>query len=120
MIQNQQIDDYQTQVPSHEIQMADANSLTWPLQLEPCFVIHTCFNCKEHQWCTRHNQAKYDHFAQNLKQAIALACQIDPKYILVNEFHKSLGSECHVFLGSGRNRLYKPSSHFKNLYFKLE
>ena len=26
------------------------------------FVIETCENCKEHQWNTRHDQAKYEDF----------------------------------------------------------
>ena len=35
-------------VPTEGIQMANMDSLTWPVQLEPCFVIQTCFNCREH------------------------------------------------------------------------
>jgi len=34
------------------------------------FVIECCENCKEHQWNTRHDQAKYEDFFNRVASAI--------------------------------------------------
>lgn len=33
-------------------------------------VIEICSNCKQHAWCTRHNESTYASLAQELKKCI--------------------------------------------------
>lgn len=39
------------------------------LKAQPVFLIEYCFNCKEHAWCTRHDEKKYN--------AMAVACEAE-------------------------------------------
>lgn len=32
--------------------------------------IEICSNCKQHQWCTRHNEASYSSLAQDIAKSI--------------------------------------------------
>ena len=50
----------------------------WPAQLRPCFYIETCFNCWEHQWCTRHQEERYINASVALRHAICDALGLDP------------------------------------------
>ena len=34
------------------------------------FVVESCQNCKEHNWNTRHDEAKYQEFFQKIASAI--------------------------------------------------
>ena len=42
----------------------------WPFSLEPFFLIETCQNCDEHQFCTRHDEGVYKWMANDLKAKI--------------------------------------------------
>ena len=33
------------------------------LKNQPVFLVEYCFNCKEHAWCTRHDEKKYKSMA---------------------------------------------------------
>lgn len=35
--------------------------------------IEICSNCKQHQWCTRHNEATYSALALDISKAIQAA-----------------------------------------------
>lgn len=53
------------------------------------FVIETCQNCKDHQWNTRHDQAKYEDYFNRVSSAIvervpgalAMRNQIPKQYV---------------------------------------
>lgn len=34
------------------------------------FIIEHCFNCKEHAWCTRHDEKKYMNMALSVEKEI--------------------------------------------------
>ena len=50
--------------------MTDKKYSRWPYSLEPFFVIETCQNCAEHQFCTRHVPGFYHSKALYLKECI--------------------------------------------------
>lgn len=44
--------------------------------------IEVCGNCKQHQWCTRHQEEKYKKYYQRVKTAIK-ALELHAKYAVV-------------------------------------
>ena len=40
------------------------------LRNQPVFIIEHCFNCKEHAWCTRHDEKKYCSMAVSVEAEI--------------------------------------------------
>ena len=48
------------------------NNQKWPMGLEPFFIIETCTNCEDHQWCTRHKIGQYNQKAADVKDKIEM------------------------------------------------
>lgn len=51
------------------------------------FVVECCQNCKEHAWCTRHDEAKYIEFFK--RQAAAIIDRIPNAIVMKNQIPKS-------------------------------
>ena len=64
---------------------------------EIVFVVEMCQNCKEHQWNTRHDEAKYNEFFKRVSEAIidripnaVIMKNMIPKYYLDFDIYNNL------------------------------
>ena len=83
----------------------------WPGVLRPNFFIVHCINCAQHQYCTRHDQAKYTNTALTLQKALIemLGSEVtlekqgldeneERSQVSINIFHKDLSMPGKVYI----------------------
>ena len=64
------------------------------MSVTPHFIIEHCFNCKEHQWCTRHKEDKYVGEAKKI--VALLEKELGAGCVLRNEINIGLLQNCSV------------------------
>ena len=85
--------------------------------LQPSFYIETCEHCSTHQWCTRHNEAKYKALAESLKAAIVAAVPGAP--VDINTINIALLGESDVNHNGAELCKYQPTPHMGELSWRI-
>lgn len=76
--------------------------------MKPTFIIDYCFNCSQHNWNTRHNEAKYLSVAQSVETAIKAALPNADMNCRAGHFSFDMLESMSV---AGANSTYQPTEH---------